>query len=639
MAGKDIMTRLPLIVGFGGYNAAGRSSFHQSYQRTILDSLSTVKQQETLVGLAVMMGLVKAKNGGYQNHQGGSLTQDQVAANYRQSILDNTLIRKISSSHFDVEQIPAHLSATFDNRQNAPLRFDLPKWNLPDNLPKDWHITDIDGRHVRVEINGEASALFSVPIASEVEVAAQLPEGFNPVELYPSRFHPRGLQLAILGASDALNSTGMDWQQVLSLVSPNEIGAYSSSVMTQLDNSGCGGLLQARLKGKRVSAKQLTLGLSSMPSDFINAYVLGNLGSTASIAGACASFLFNLKAGVDDIRTGRRRVVMVSSSEAPILPEIIEGYAAMGALATTKKLNDLDGGETDLRRASRPFGENCGFVIGESTQHVVLMDDQLALELGASVYGAVNDVFVNADGFKKSISAPGPGNYLSFAQAVASARSLLGEQSIRQRSFVQAHGSSTPQNRVTESQILDRVAAAFGISDWPIVAIKAFVGHSLAPASGDQLVNTLGVFAQGILPGIRTIDRVADDVLQNRLSISTSDRQMEQPLDVAFLNSKGFGGNNATACVLSPDIAQRMLKNRHGAAAITAYQHKNQVVQERAEGYHQRHLNGDCQVIYKFGEDMLDDIDIDLSEDKVAVPGYGKAIDLNVPSIYRDMLD
>ncbi|POC50930.1 beta-ketoacyl synthase, partial [Vibrio vulnificus] len=91
------------------------------------------------------------------------------------------------------------------------------------------------------------------------------------------------------------------------------------------------------------------------------------------------------------------------------------------------------------------------------------MDDELALRLGADIHGAVTDVFINADGFKKSISAPGPGNYLTVAKAVASAVQIVGLDTVRHASFVHAHGSSTPANRVTESEILDRVASAFGI--------------------------------------------------------------------------------------------------------------------------------------------------------------------------------
>ena len=41
---------------------------------------------------------------------------------------------------------------------------------------------------------------------------------------------------------------------------------------------------------------------------------------------------------------------------------------------------------------------------------------------------------------KKSISAPGAGNYVSFAKAVASAIAVVGEETVRQHSFIHAHG-------------------------------------------------------------------------------------------------------------------------------------------------------------------------------------------------------
>mgnify|MGYP003663652947 CR=1 FL=1 len=52
------MQALPVIVGFGGYNAAGRSSSHQAFRRIVLESLSKTEQRETIVGLACLMTLV-----------------------------------------------------------------------------------------------------------------------------------------------------------------------------------------------------------------------------------------------------------------------------------------------------------------------------------------------------------------------------------------------------------------------------------------------------------------------------------------------------------------------------------------------------------------------------------------------------
>ncbi|MGS2717566.1 beta-ketoacyl synthase [Eionea flava] len=639
------MSKLPVIVSFGGYNAAGRSSFHHAYRRTVIDALSPEQQQETIVSLAVMMGKVRCVEGQYVDLDGNVLSLEKVALDYRQSVLDGTLVRKIGQQHFDVDAVPTHQKLSLSQVSGHDITFELSKRQLPSPVPDEWQVSEVNANTVSVSIktaqaNTDPHILLQTTYRSAVQAAGQLPEGFDPAELYKSRFHPRGLQLSIVGASDAVNAMGIDWNTIVDRLPPDQIGVYSTSAMSQLDEHGNGGLLQSRLRGERVSTKQLAFGFGSMPTDFINAYVLGSMGATGSVAGACASFLYNLQLGMDDIRSGRRRVVMVSSSEAPITPEVIDGYATMSALATDEKLARLDGAPlADHRRASRPFGDNCGFTLAESSQHVILMDDELAIELGATIHGAVLDVFTNADGYKKSISSPGPGNYLTLAKAVASASRLLGEDAIKQRSFIQAHGSSTPQNRVTESAIFDRVAEAFDIEQWPVAAVKSYVGHSLAPASGDQLINSLGVFQHGVIPGIKTIDKVADDVACDRLAISNQDVPCQVLPEVAFLNSKGFGGNNATASILSPDRTQKMLAARYGDVVMGAYRLRNQAVVQQANNYNASVLKGDYQIRYGFGQNMVDETTIEITKTKIHVPGYGEAIDLSNENIYKDMID
>ena len=61
-------------------------------------------------------------------------------------------------------------------------------------------------------------------------------------------------------------------------------------------------MLKARLLGKKVTSWQLPLGLNEMPADFINAYLLGSLGTTGHNNGACATFLYNLQQGMRDIQ-------------------------------------------------------------------------------------------------------------------------------------------------------------------------------------------------------------------------------------------------------------------------------------------------------------------------------------------------
>ena len=634
------MSRLPVIVGFGGYNAAGRSSFHHGFRRTVLESLEPKARQETLAGLAQMMKLVQVVEGQYRDQDGQSLSHAEIEARFANEILAGTLVRRIERQHLDPDAAHWQKSITLDAGQQ-PLTFTTSRKQLPEPLPANWSVQELDGNEVRVTLHDSCEFKIDSYRPLAVKSAGQLPTGFEPSELYNARFHPRGLAMTVVGVTDALRSVGIEWQRIIQHVRPDEVAVFAGSVMSQLDDNGYGGMMQSRLKGGRVTAKQLALGLNTMPADFINAYVLGSVGTSGSVTGACATFLYNLQKGIEQIASGKARVVIVGNSEAPITQECIEGYGAMGALATEDGLRQIEGkDEVDFRRASRPFGENCGFTLAEACQFAVLMDDELALELGADIHGAVPDVFINADGFKKSISAPGPGNYLTVAKAVASAVQLLGVEAVRSRSFVHAHGSSTPANRVTESEILDRVAAAFGIQQWPVTAVKAFVGHSLATASGDQVIAALGAFKYGIVPGIKTIDAVAGDVHQNHLSLSTEDRKLgEQALDVAFINSKGFGGNNASAVILAPHVAERMLRKRHGQAAFDAYLARRAGTRAAAAAYDQQALQGKLDIIYNFGNDMIDDQAISITTEEIKVPGFEQPLVFKKDDRYSDMLD
>lgn len=634
------MSRLPVIVGFGGYNAAGRSSFHHAFRRTVLESLDEQARQQTLAGLAVMMKLVKFEDGHYLDAADGArLDLAAIERRHAAQILGSTLIRRIEKQYFDVDAAHWHKNLTLESDGAQPLSFTTARKQLPEPLPANWSVEELADNQVRVTLYDSVEVKVDSYREMPVKSAGQLPTGFEPGELYASRFHPRGLQMAVVGATDAIRSVGIDWQRIVDRVQPDEIAVFSSSIMSQLDDNGFGGLLQSRLKGHRVSAKQLPLGFNSMPTDFINAYVLGSVGLTGSVTGACATFLYNLQKGIEAITSGQARVVVVGNSEAPITSEIVEGYAAMSALATEEGLRNIEGRpDVDFRRASRPFGENCGFTLAESSQYVVLMDDALALELGADIHGAVTDVFINADGFKKSISAPGPGNYLTMAKAVAAAMQIVGEEGVRRHSFVHAHGSSTPANRVTESEILDRVAKAFGIADWPVAAVKAFVGHSLATASADQLVSALGTFKYGLLPGIKTVETFAADVHKDRIALSNKDRRRDD-LDVCFINSKGFGGNNATGVLLSPRLAEKMLRKRHGAAAFDAYQARREQTRAAAQRYEEQALRGQFDIIYNFGNDMIDDRDIRIGAEEMSVPGFAQPLVYKKDERFSDMLD
>ena len=612
--------RLPVIVGFGGINGAGRASGHHAFARMAYDALPEAGRQRTLASLATLMGL------------------DSARENERY-ILDHTLIRRIESNHFDVDSVS--WNQRFPTESNGqPVNFDIARKHLPDSIPPHWIVRTTSVTHANVQIIGQQDFLLPTHREFEVKSAGQLPTGFEPGTLYQSRNHPRGLQMTVYAASDALGSLGLDWDTVCQSVGVDQISVYAGSAMGQLDGAGTGGMIKARYNGQRVTSKYCPLGFAEMPADFINAYVLGSLGSTGASLGACASFLYNLRHGIEDIRSGRSRVAFIGTAEAPITPEVMEGYTAMGALATEKGLRQLDGLEAgqqpDLRRACRPFAQNCGFTIAESSQMVVLFDDELAMELGATAFGAATDVFVNADGHKKSISGPGVGNYITLAKAVAAARAIIGERAVRSGGMVQAHGTGTPQNRVSEAEILSKTAGAFGIDSWPVAALKCYLGHSLGSASGDQVTSTLGVWHHGILPGIASIDAIASDVRQDNLAFSNSHREMDaQQQKYAIINSKGFGGNNASATLLSPSVTRAMLRARYSSEEWKNWERANESVRERQQAYDDAMIAGTVDPVYKFDHGVLHDSDVTVGAEQLLVGGHVVGLDLESP--YDDM--
>ena len=571
---------LTVITGFGGINASGRSSDYIGYKNLVFDSLEEKEQLKVLKDLAVTQQMIKPAGKKWETNTGDSIQLNSYLQKKSDVIRERTLVRKIERDLYDPEGI------------------------ILDQI--------------------QASA------------AGQLPAGFDPGQFYPSRQHPKALQMTVFGMSDTLGQFGIDWSHILKKVSPDQIAVFSGAAIGNMDNFGFGGMMQSRMKGSRSSSKNLAFGLVEMSADFINAYILGNVGRTGHVVGACATFLFNLQLGKENIENGNARVVVVGGAEAPITPEIIDGFFAINALANDKRMLELQSqlnepaNEPNQRKACRPFGENIGMVMGESAQFIILMDEELALELGAKIYASVQAVASHADGFKNSISGPGVGNYITLAKCVAEASEILGSKSLKDETYVHAHGTGTPANRTSESHILDKIANVFGIKSWPITAVKSYLGHSMAVAAGDQLSCVLGTWNKGIIPRIHSITEPAEDVFDDNLNFLTEDK-IEDPnfYKGAFLNAKGFGGNNASALILGPDFTFSQIKKRYTKKVLRDYERKLENTRKSVLEYNENASKGDYNTIYKFNHEVLEGMDdLEITKEKIKLKGYKKEINL-----------
>tara|TARA_B110000014_G_scaffold264340_1_gene265088 strand:- start:13194 stop:14933 length:1740 start_codon:yes stop_codon:yes gene_type:complete len=572
---------LALITSIGGINASGRTSSFQGYRNMTFGAQSIDNQLETIQDLAVLQGRIEPISRGWETSAGDAIKLKEYLEENSDLIRSETMIRKIDRDTYD-----------------------------PDGIILD-------------EIKASA--------------AGQLPSGFDPSSFYPARQHPRALQMTVFGMSDAMSQLGIDWGKIQDLICPSEVAVFSGAAIGQMDKFGFAGMMQSRIKGNRSSSKNLPLGLVEMSADFINAYILGSVGRSGHCVGACATFLYNLQMGKEAIENGSSRFVVVGGAEAPITPEVVDGFYAMSALSDDKKmmemqaqLNESIDDGPDQTKACRPFGLNSGMILGESAQFIVLMDDKLALDLGTRIYGSVPEVKSYADGLKSSISGPGVGNYITMAKVVSKAEDILGIKGLKNKTFVQAHGTGTPANRTTESHIFESIAETFRINSWPITGIKSYIGHSMAPASGDQLVSALGTWQDGIIPGIHGVNNTAEDVHTKNLNFLMEHKTEEKNFyQAAFLNAKGFGGNNASALILSPLETLKILDSRYGRKRLSSYKKQLNLTSKKIESYNKKALKGEYEVTYRFNEDVLiGDKDVSISKKEIKLKGYNNSIKL-----------
>jgi len=107
---------------------------------------------------------------------------------------------------------------------------------------------------------------------------------------------------------------------------------------------------------------------------------------------------------------------------------------------------------------------------------------------------------------------------------------------------------------------------------------------------------------------------------------------------VAFINSKGFGGNNATATLFSPKVTLAMMTKRYGEPAMQAYQQKLTVVEQAQQAYRQRADQGEFDVIYKFGDGLLDESAIEINSDSLSFAEFKHSVALPSDNPFADMV-
>jgi NADH dehydrogenase/NADH:ubiquinone oxidoreductase subunit G len=159
---------------------------------------------------------------------------------------------------------------------------------------------------------------------------------------------------------------------------------------------------------------------------------------------------------------------------------------------------------------------------------------------GAHIYAEVIGGASSADAFH--IAAPDP----SGKGAILAMRSALRDADIAPEAvdYINAHGSSTPINDVTETKAIKTV---FGEHAYRLAvsSTKSMVGHPMGAAGALEALACLMALHKGILPPTINLENQDPELDLDYVP----NKAQEQVVNVALSNSFGFGGHNATILV------------------------------------------------------------------------------------------
>lgn len=258
----------------------------------------------------------------------------------------------------------------------------------------------------------------------------------------------------------------------------------------------------------------------------------GNVGSVFKIQGhsysvtsACATSAHAIMLGMDTIRLGRQKRMIVGGAE-DINPYSAASFDGMNALSTSFN--------STPERASRPLDrDRDGFIFSGGAGILVLEDLECARKRGARIHAIVAGAGATCDG--EEMVAP---NGIGAERAM---RAALNDAKVNpdQIDYVNLHGTSTPLGDVIE---LDAVKRVFGSAIPPFSSTKSMTGHGLGAAGAHEAIFCILMMQNDFIAPNINLDN--PDPALGQLPIVSQTQQAK--LKYTLTNSFGFGGTNCS---------------------------------------------------------------------------------------------
>jgi 3-oxoacyl-[acyl-carrier-protein] synthase II len=334
----------------------------------------------------------------------------------------------------------------------------------------------------------------------------------------------RYAQFGVYAGWQALKDCGVDLEKV----NRDEIGVILGSGIGGLATTTAQHEILLQRGPGRLSPFMIPMLISNMASGLFSMYH-DLRGPNFATCSACATANHAIGEAWRTIKMGEAQMMFAGGAEATIVPIGIGGFCAMKAMSTR---ND------DPKTASRPFDKDRdGFVMGEGAGVVVLEELEHAKQRGAKIYCEVTGYGNTADAHHLTSPAPeGEGAARCMKMALRN-----GGLNLTDISYINAHGTSTPQGDIAETQA---VKAVFGehAKKLAVSSTKGATGHMLGAAGAVEMTVCAMAIKHGVVPP--TINIQNQDPECDLDYVPGAARQM--PVNAIVNNSFGFGGHNAS---------------------------------------------------------------------------------------------
>lgn len=292
---------------------------------------------------------------------------------------------------------------------------------------------------------------------------------------------------------------------------------------------GSGGLLEAESFYMELLKKGAAKARFSKLSTIYCASSADRIASGLGLSGPKITFMTACSAGATAL--GYARDLILSGQAAIMLAGGVEPMCRI----TYAAFNALKSVDPDV---CRPFDKNrAGLSLGEAAAIMVLEPLDAAIERGARIYGELLGYGVTCDSFHMTSPDEKASGAVRSMQAALKDSGLT----IDDIDYINAHGTATPVNDVTETRAIKEL---FGKRAYqvPVSSTKSMHAHTLGAAGALEGIVSMLALLHGFVPP--TINYQDSDP-QCDLDYVTSGFRKANLRNV-LSNSFAFGGNNTT---------------------------------------------------------------------------------------------